>query len=69
MLVAPHHYELHRGLVNCYLAQSRYREAVSVAATACQQLNNGARALTLYASVVAKDPYQVNYDKEGVVDS
>ena len=47
-------------MVDCYLAQSRHREAASAAATACQQLGGGnARALTLYASVVAKDPYQV----------
>ena len=48
-----------RGLVDCYVTQSRHREAASAAATACQQLNSSARALTLYASVVAKDPYQV----------
>ena len=47
-------------MVDCYLAQSRHREAASAAATACQQLGGGnTRALTLYASVVAKDPYQV----------
>ena len=48
-----------RGLVDCYVTQSRHREAASAAATACQQLGSSARALTLYASVVAKDPYQV----------
>ena len=52
-----------RGLVDCYVTQSRHREAASAAATACQQLNSGARALTLYASVVAKDPYQVRNSK------
>lgn len=28
MQLAPHRYELHKGLVDCYLAQSRHREAV-----------------------------------------
>ena len=55
-----------RGLVDCYVTQSRHREAASAAATACQQLGSSARALTLYASVVAKDPYQVCRTKRAV---
>jgi hypothetical protein len=46
-------------MVDCYLAQSRHREAVSVATSSCKQLNNSPRALTLYANVLFKDPLQV----------
>ena len=56
-------YETHKGLVDCYLAQSRHREAISVATTACKQLNNSQRALTLFATVLAKDPLNMSCAK------
>lgn len=60
MLIAPSRFEIHQGLVDCYLAQSRHREAVSVAAGACKQMPQPSpRALTLFASVLLKDPYQL----------
>ncbi|CAB4056281.1 unnamed protein product [Lepeophtheirus salmonis] len=49
--LAPYRFECHKGLVECYLGQSRYREAVTLAAAANLQLNRSARSLTLYASV------------------
>lgn len=61
--VAPYRYETHKGLVDCYLAQSRHREAISVATTACKQLNNSQRALTLFATVLAKDPLNMSCAK------
>ena len=56
-------YETHKGLVDCYLAQSRHREAISVATTACKQLSNSQRALTLFATVLAKDPLNMSTGK------
>ena len=61
--VAAFRYETHKGLVDCYLAQSRHREAISVATTACKQLNNSQRALTLFATVLAKDPVNMSTAK------
>lgn len=58
MGIAPYRYDLQKGLIDCYLAQNKYREAASVATTACKQMSNSARSLTLCASVVVKDPYQ-----------
>ncbi len=37
------------------ILQSRHSEAANLAATACKQLSNSPRALTLFASVLAKD--------------
>ena len=51
------------GFIDCYLAQSRHREAVSVATAACKCLNNSPRALTLYAQVLLKDPLQLSLQK------
>ena len=50
-------------MVDCYLAQSRHREAVNIATTSCKQLNNSPRALTLYAGVLFKDPLQISASK------
>lgn len=61
--IAPYRYETHKGLVDCYLAQSRHREAISVATTACKQLHNSQRALTLFATVLAKDPLNMSSAK------
>ncbi len=33
---------------------------MNLAATACKQLSNSPRALTLFASVLSKDPYQMS---------
>ncbi|XP_075231419.1 anaphase-promoting complex subunit 7-like [Lycorma delicatula] len=57
--VAPFRYEPHQGLVDCYVATHRLREASTVASNACKQLSNAPRALTLYASVLMKDPVAV----------
>ena len=46
------------------MAQSRHREAISVATTACKQLSNSqVRALTLFATVLAKDPLNMSTAK------
>lgn len=57
--LAGHRHEAHRGLVDCYLGLNRHREAVTAATTACKQLNNSPRALTLYATVLLKEPLSV----------
>ena len=46
-------------MVECYLGLSRQREAVTVATTACKQPANPPRALTLYATVLLKEPLSV----------
>ncbi len=53
---APHRFEAHKGLVDCYLGLSRQREAVTIATGACKHLSNSPRALTLYATVLLKEP-------------
>ena len=59
MQIAGHRFEAHKGMVECYLGLSRQREAVTVATTACKQLANSPRALTLYATVLLKEPLSV----------
>ncbi|XP_067010812.1 anaphase-promoting complex subunit 7 [Anabrus simplex] len=59
MQVSPHRYEPHLGLVDCYVAMHRLREALTIASNACKQLGQSPRALTLYASVLMKDPVSV----------
>ncbi|QQP49981.1 Anaphasepromoting complex subunit 7like [Caligus rogercresseyi] len=61
--LAPYRFECHKGLLECYLAQNRYREALGMAAAANLQLNRSARGLTLYASVVMNDPLQISINK------
>ena len=46
-------------MIDCYLGLGRQREAVTVATAACKQLNNSPRALTLYATVLMKEPLSV----------
>lgn len=54
--IAPCRYEPHKGLVDCYLAQNRIKDALSIANNCCKADNNSPRALTLYASVLMKEP-------------
>jgi anaphase-promoting complex subunit 7 len=56
--LSPHRYELYRGIIHCYLALQRTREAVNIAANALHHLGQTPRILTLYASVLLKDPAQ-----------
>lgn len=53
--IAPYRYEAHKGLVSCYLASHRMREAIQLSSAAYKQLGSNARSLTLYGSVLAKD--------------
>ena len=59
-------FETHEGLVQCYMDQSRHREAVSAATAACKALNNSARSLTLLAQVLHQDPLQLSTPKAKV---
>lgn len=54
--IAPCRYEPHKGLVDCYLAQNRTKDALTIASNCCKADNNSPRALTLYALVLMKDP-------------
>lgn len=54
--IAPYRYEAHKGMIDCYLAMHRTREAIELANSACKQLGSTARALTLYASVLYNYP-------------
>ncbi|XP_044738305.1 anaphase-promoting complex subunit 7 [Chrysoperla carnea] len=51
-------YDSHKGLVDCFVATHRLREALSIAHNACA-LDPSSRTYTLYAMVLAKDPLQV----------
>lgn len=54
--LAPHRYEAYTGLIQCYMALYRHREALTWAGKAIKTLGTTARTLTLYASVLAKTP-------------
>ncbi|MCL4128632.1 UNVERIFIED_CONTAM: hypothetical protein GTU68_007736 [Idotea baltica] len=59
MQIAPHRFEPHKGLVDCYIAMHRFRDAASFASSTCKLLGQTPRALTLYASVLLKDSITV----------
>ncbi|XP_014664245.1 PREDICTED: anaphase-promoting complex subunit 7-like [Priapulus caudatus] len=54
--INAYRYEAHKGLVECYMASHRGREAITTASATCKQLGQTPRVLTLYASVLDKDP-------------
>ncbi|KAJ8681890.1 hypothetical protein QAD02_017682 [Eretmocerus hayati] len=58
----PHRYEAHKGLVDCFIGMHRLREACNVALATYKQLGSP-RALTLYASVLMKDPVNLGKAK------
>ncbi|XP_046739010.1 anaphase-promoting complex subunit 7 isoform X1 [Diprion similis] len=62
-LLKPHRYEPHKGLVDCYVGMHRLREALNIASTGCKLLGHTPRALTLYSSVLMKDPVSVGKAK------
>lgn len=53
---APHRFELYRGIVSCYLALQRSREAINMAASSLHHIGNSPRTFTLYGSVLLRDP-------------
>ncbi|XP_018321231.1 anaphase-promoting complex subunit 7 [Agrilus planipennis] len=55
LLICPYRFDLHKDLVQLYLATSRLREGIAAANNACKQLNNSPPSLTLYASALLKD--------------
>ncbi|XP_072022277.1 anaphase-promoting complex subunit 7-like [Amphiura filiformis] len=60
---APHRFETHQGVVECYVKQGRVREAMSTASNACKVLGQTPRPLTLLGSVLAKDSLSVEKAK------
>lgn len=52
----PNRFESNYGLVQSYVAMNRLREAMTVAKNTCKQMDHAPAALTLYASVLLKDP-------------
>lgn len=54
--LAPYRFEAHKGLIDCYMASHRPREAINLAGKAVRHLGNNARSLTLYASVLSEEP-------------
>lgn len=48
MSLAPHRYEAHEGLVNCYIAMHRLRDALTIASGVCKQLGHNPRTLTVF---------------------
>ncbi len=49
--IAPFRYEPHKGLVDCYLATNRIKEALNIASNCCKADNNSPRALTVRISI------------------
>lgn len=50
--ICSHRYEPHKGLVDCYVAMLRFREALTIACSAVKQLGQTPRSLTVsYASI------------------
>ncbi|XP_024892385.1 anaphase-promoting complex subunit 7 [Temnothorax curvispinosus] len=63
MQLKPYRYEPHKGMVDCHVGMHRLREALNIASGCCKHLGQTARALTLYASVLMKDPVSVSKAK------
>ncbi|KAG0416350.1 hypothetical protein HPB47_006485 [Ixodes persulcatus] len=61
--VAPYRHEAYKGMVDCYLALLRNNEAAAIASNGCKQLGHNPRSLTLYASVLMKNPVTVEKAK------
>lgn len=59
--LAPWNFEAQKGLVECYMAAKRHKEALAVAKNAHKTLGANPRTLTLCASVMAHEPS--SYDK------
>ncbi|XP_063242706.1 anaphase-promoting complex subunit 7 isoform X2 [Bacillus rossius redtenbacheri] len=59
MQISSYRYESHKGIVDNYIAMHRIREALTMASNACKQLGQTPRSLTLYASVMLRDPMSV----------
>ncbi|XP_013384483.1 anaphase-promoting complex subunit 7 [Lingula anatina] len=53
--LAPGRYEPYKGIIDCYIASHRMREAIQMGSSSIKQLGQNARSLTLYGSVLAKD--------------
>ncbi|XP_070206062.1 anaphase-promoting complex subunit 7-like isoform X2 [Littorina saxatilis] len=60
---APDRFETYQGLVDCYVASHRLRDAVTLATRAFSHLGCSARTSTLLASVLAKSPTTVTKAK------
>lgn len=56
----PNRFESNYGLVQSYVAMNRLREATTSANNACKQMDHAPAALTLYASVLLKDPMNIS---------
>ncbi|XP_015747828.1 PREDICTED: anaphase-promoting complex subunit 7-like isoform X2 [Acropora digitifera] len=59
--LAPCNFEAQKGLVECYMAANRHKEALTVAKNAHKTMGANPRTLTLCASVMAQEP--ASYDK------
>ncbi|XP_015111054.1 anaphase-promoting complex subunit 7 [Diachasma alloeum] len=59
MQLKPYRYEPHKGCVDCFVGMHRLREALNIASSGCKQLGHTPRAISLYASVLMKDPVSV----------
>lgn len=56
---APDMFETYQGLVDCYVASHRLKDAVTLATRAFSHLGCSARTSTLLASVLAKNPHTI----------
>ncbi|XP_025419257.1 anaphase-promoting complex subunit 7 [Sipha flava] len=61
--LAPYLFDPHKGMVDCYIALHKMRTAITSASNCCKQMNNHPKSLTLYASILIKDPMTVGKAK------
>ncbi|VVC31787.1 Hypothetical protein CINCED_3A017194 [Cinara cedri] len=61
--IASHIFDPHKGIVDCYIAQHKMRNAITAASNCCKQMDNHPKAYTLYSSILIKDPNTVGKAK------
>ncbi|KAH9513955.1 Anaphase promoting complex subunit 7 [Bulinus truncatus] len=57
--MAPNRFEAYQGLIDCYVSNRKFKEALAWAMRAYKTIGTNARTITLVASVLAKDPSTV----------
>lgn len=58
--LAPLRFEAYKGLIDCYTATHRFREALCWAGKALKTLGPSVRTLTLYGAVLSKEPVNMS---------
>jgi len=50
--IAPHRFEIYKGIVHCYLALQRTREAINIAASSLHQIGHTPRTFTVTSRTI-----------------